>query len=176
MSATTRDRVGSVVAAAGHRLLRTRALVRLPNLAYRRGWGAVFGSRLLMLEHTGRRSGLRRDVVLEVVARPAADRYVVVSGFGDRAQWYRNVLADPRVRVSVGRRSRARATARVLPVGEAGAVIAGYVEQRPRAWAWFGPVVGRTLGRPVGASAPPPPMVELRLADGQRSPGAPPGG
>lgn len=117
-----------------------------------------------------------RDVVLEVVARPAADRYVVVSGFGDRAQWYRNVLADPRVRVSVGRRSRAPATARVLPVGEAGAVIAGYVEQRPRAWAWFGPVVGRTLGRPVGASAPPPPMVELRLADGQRSPGAPSGG
>lgn len=55
-----------------------------------------------MLEHHGRTSGQRRHVVLEVVDHPSPDRYVVVSGFGQRAQWFRNVATDPRVRVYVG--------------------------------------------------------------------------
>lgn len=157
------ERVRSAVAGAGERVLRSRAVVRLPNLAYRHGFGRVFGSRMLMLEHTGRRSGLRREVVLEVVGHPEPDRYVVVSGFGERAQWYRNVVADPRVRVTVGRRSGTPGTARVLGPDEAARTLAGYVERHRRAWRWLGPVVERTLGRSLGPAEPPPPMVEFRL-------------
>jgi len=44
----------------GARLLRTRAFVRAPIGLFRAGLGWLFGSRILMLEHRGRRSGSRR--------------------------------------------------------------------------------------------------------------------
>ena len=68
-------------------------MVRAPITLYRHGLGWVFGRRVLMLEHTGRRSGQARFVCLEVVERPGPDRVVIVSGFGERAEWYRNLHA-----------------------------------------------------------------------------------
>jgi deazaflavin-dependent oxidoreductase (nitroreductase family) len=65
----------------------------------------------LLLEHIGRKSGARRYAVLEVVDHPRADEYVIVSGFGEQSQWYRNVVAKPHVRVSVGLRCNAPALA-----------------------------------------------------------------
>ena len=164
------------VAAAADRVLRSRPLVRAPLLLYRAGLGAVMGSRMLMLEHTGRRTGRTRQVVLEVVGRPGPGRYVVVSGFGDRAQWYRNVCADPRVRVSVAGLRSVPATGRVLDAVEAGHALDGYVRANPGMWAWFRPVVERTLGRALDGAAAPPPMVELGLdppgdGRGSRRPG-----
>ena len=44
----------------------------------------------------------------------APDIYVIVSGFGEAAQWYRNLLADPHVRISVGWRRNADAVAKLL--------------------------------------------------------------
>src|SRR5436305_2049633 len=64
-----------------------------------------------LLEHIGSKSCERRYAVLEVVDHPAADEYVIVSGFGEKSQWYRNVMANPRVRVSVGLRRDVPATA-----------------------------------------------------------------
>lgn len=71
-----------------------RILARAPIPLYRAGFGFLLGRRLTMLEHRGRISGLPRYVVLEVLERDD-DGLVVVSGYGDRAQWYRNVLAHP---------------------------------------------------------------------------------
>ncbi len=64
------------------RALSVRWLVRAPIWLLHARLGFLMGSRLLMLEHIGRRSGRRRHVVLEVVDRPAPGRYVVASGFG----------------------------------------------------------------------------------------------
>ncbi|MFP5021333.1 nitroreductase family deazaflavin-dependent oxidoreductase [Pseudonocardia phyllosphaerae] len=144
------------------RALRTRALARAPITLYHRGLGRVLGHRMLLLEHTGRRSGLPREVVVEVVGHPGPGRFVVVSGFGERAQWYRNVVADPRVRISVGSRRSQPATARVLPRDEAGELLAAYIARHPAAWEQLGQVVERALGRPVGPGDPPP-LVEFRL-------------
>ena len=100
-SATSSPATGAMAAwAAG--LLRVRWLVRAPIWLYRARLGFLLGSRLLMLEHLGRKSGTRRYVVLEVVARPRPGTYVVASGFGTRAQWFRNVRANPHVRVYAG--------------------------------------------------------------------------
>ncbi len=131
-------------AAAG--LLHTRWLVRAPVWLYRARLGIVLGPRFVMLQHTGRTSGARRYVVLEVVERRAPGTYVVVSGFGDRAQWFRNIRADPRVRVYALSRKPAAATARVLPPQEAAAVLATYSARHPRAWAAMRPVLRDTLG------------------------------
>jgi len=87
-----------------------------------------------MLEHTGRKSGLPRYVVLEVVDRPSPSEHVVVAGFGPRAQWYRNVLADPRVHISTGR--AARVPARAVPLNDQDSTrsLQRYAARHPRAW------------------------------------------
>lgn len=89
-------------AALAARALRTRALVRAPITLYQHDLGWIFGQRILMLEHTGRRSGQARFACLEVAGRPGPERIIIVSGFGERAEWYRNLLADPRCTVSIG--------------------------------------------------------------------------
>jgi hypothetical protein len=66
--------VRGLMTSLGAKGLQTRWLVRSPIWAYRAGLGLVFGSRLLMLEHRGRVSGLSRYVVLEVVDHPSRDQ------------------------------------------------------------------------------------------------------
>jgi len=67
------------------RLLQTRWIVRAPVWLYRARLGFLLGSRLLMLEHTGRKTGTRRYAVLEIVYCPQPGTYVVASGFGTPA-------------------------------------------------------------------------------------------
>lgn len=152
------------VAAWTARMLRIRWLVRAPIVLYRARLGFVFGSRLLMLEHTGRKTGARRHVVLEVAARPHPGTYVVVSGFGTRAQWWRNIRADPRVRVYLGSRRPAVATARPLTGEEVRATLSAYQTEHPHAWAALKPVLEASLGARGGDLEASLPMTALELA------------
>lgn len=152
----------SLLARTGARVLRSRRLVRAPVWIYQARAGALFGSRMLMLEHIGRKSGAPRYAVLEVVGHPAADVYVVASGFGRKAQWFRNIEANPRVRVYVGSHAPRRATARVLDRAEADRTLAAYRDRHPQAWERFRPVLENTLGVPITDTDTPLPIVELR--------------
>jgi deazaflavin-dependent oxidoreductase (nitroreductase family) len=152
----------SMFTAIGARLLRSRRLMRAPTWIYKARAGALFGSRTLMLEHIGRKSGAARHAVLEVVDHPAADVYVLASGFGRKAQWFRNIEANPRVRVYVGSHAPRRATARVLDQEEADRTLAAYRGRHPGAWERFRPVLEDTLGAPITDTGSPLPIVELR--------------
>jgi deazaflavin-dependent oxidoreductase (nitroreductase family) len=152
-------------AALAARLLRVRWIVRTPILLYRARLGFVFGSRLLMLEHTGRKTGTRRYVVLEAVDHPDPGRYIVAAGFGDRAQWLRNVRATPRVRVYAGSRRPVPAIARPLTSEEATAALTAYARAHPRAWAALRPVFENTLGARIDSDGTSLPMIALDLAD-----------
>jgi deazaflavin-dependent oxidoreductase (nitroreductase family) len=146
-------------------LLRRRLIVRAPIALYRARLGFLFGHRLLMLEHTGRKTGARRRVILEIVDHPQPATYVVASGFGARAQWFRNVRADPRVRIGIGSHRPVPATARLLTAEQAAASLAAYAARHPRAWATFRPVFEATLGAPIDAPASGLPIVALDLTD-----------
>ncbi len=152
----------SVFTAIGARLLRSRRLMRAPTWIYKARAGALFGSRILMLEHIGRTSGAPRYAVLEVVDHPTPDVYVVASGFGRKAQWFRNIEANPRVRVYVGSHAPRRATARILEKAEADRTLATYRDRHPQAWERFRPVLENTLGAPITDTDSPLPIVELR--------------
>ncbi|MEU7313253.1 nitroreductase/quinone reductase family protein [Streptomyces sp. NPDC007083] len=65
-----------------------------------------------LLETTGRSSGLPRRT--PVGGRQEGRRFWLVSEHGDRAQYVRNIRADPRVRVRVSGRWHT-GTARLLP-------------------------------------------------------------
>ncbi|CAL9540764.1 hypothetical protein SUDANB105_04218 [Streptomyces sp. enrichment culture] len=69
-----------------------------------------------LLETTGRVSGLPRRTPLG--GRRVGDSFWIVSEFGERSQYVRNIQADPRVRVRVGGRWHT-GTAHLLPDDDA---------------------------------------------------------
>lgn len=97
---------------------------RLPLLLYPLGFGRLFGRRFMVLEHAGRRTGLARRAVVEAVERSGGG-FVAASGFGTRADWYRNVLAAPEVLIRLNGR-RFPATAVPLSADEGAEVLARY--------------------------------------------------
>jgi deazaflavin-dependent oxidoreductase (nitroreductase family) len=106
-----------------------RLLFRLPIHLYRMGLGWLFGGRIMLVNHVGRVTGKPRQVILEVVAHDAdAGSYVVASGWGPTAGWYRNVLHTPDVTIQVGRRT-IPVKAVPLPPDEGAEIFARYASR-----------------------------------------------
>lgn len=81
-----------------------RMLFRLPIYLYRLDLGWLLGHRFLMLTHRGRKSGLLRQTVLEVLHYdPGTGESIVLAALGERADWYRNIQANPPLEVQTGR-------------------------------------------------------------------------
>ncbi len=108
-----------------------RMLWRAPIWLYRMGLGGLLGKRLMLLVHTGRRSGQPRQAVVEVAGfDPATNIYTVASGFGFKSDCYRNVCTMPNVTIQVGRQ-RMQAMARPLSQAESGAAMVDYAHRIP---------------------------------------------
>lgn len=76
---------------------------RLPIWLYRFRLGWLLGQRFLMIEHIGRKSGLPKKTVLEVLRHDKpSDTYYILSGWGKKADWFQNVSKTPEVTVHVG--------------------------------------------------------------------------
>jgi deazaflavin-dependent oxidoreductase (nitroreductase family) len=111
----------------------TRLLARLPIWLFHLHLGWVFGHRFLLLTHRGRKSGLPRQVFLEVLQYDKiSDTYCVLAGWGEQSDWVRNVEQTPRVLIDVGRR-RLRACAVRLAPEEAERAILDYARRYPLA-------------------------------------------
>lgn len=84
-----------------------RLIFKFPLFLWRTGLGPILshpllgGSRMLALTTRGRKSGLPRHTMLSYA--PAGGKDYVCSGWGERSDWVKNVLADPLVTVQVGR-------------------------------------------------------------------------
>lgn len=114
-----------------------RGLLRLPRWLYRAKLGWLLGKRFLLLTHTGRKTGLPRQTVLEVVNYiPATDTFVVASGWGEKAEWFRNLQQQPEVTITVGTHSR-RVVATRLSAAEAEQQLLDYAWQHPVAFRWL---------------------------------------
>jgi deazaflavin-dependent oxidoreductase (nitroreductase family) len=125
----------------------TRLLFRIPIHLYRLRLGWLFGRRLLLLNHIGRVSGKPRQTVLEV-AEHDGDSYVVASGWGPTAAWYRNILHTPDVTIQVGTRT---IPVTAIPLdNEQGAQVFVRYGSRHRAAAKY--VLPRVLGYSVDGS------------------------
>ncbi|GAB3559847.1 deazaflavin-dependent oxidoreductase (nitroreductase family) [Actinopolyspora lacussalsi] len=120
-----------------------RGVLRAPVRLYRRDLGWLLGHRFLYLVHRGRDTGVLRETVLEVVRhQPDSGEVVVVSGWGDRSQWYRNITRSPAVEIRVGRQHYRYPRQRVLDESETADLLAGYVRRHPH--------VARVLARVTG--------------------------
>jgi deazaflavin-dependent oxidoreductase (nitroreductase family) len=136
-----------------------RRPARAPISLFRIGLGRLLGRRVAMIEHRGRITGLPRQVVLEVVAH-GPGHIVVVSGYGTRAQWYRNIVADAHVRLWCNGARGASATALALSPGRTSAILHDYRRQHPFATRTIGRLLG--LGELI-TGGPLPPDLPHRL-------------
>jgi deazaflavin-dependent oxidoreductase (nitroreductase family) len=110
-----------------------RFLARIPIFMVRAGFGRLLGNRFLVLTHTGRVTGLQHQVALEVVRYDESkDTYIIASGWGEEADWYRNLLKTPQVGVDAGGR-RLRAIAERLSEEQAVDELMNYGQRNPTA-------------------------------------------
>lgn len=127
------------VVSVGARLVRTGWLVRAPIGIYKAGAGHVLGSRFVMLEHVGRKSGSTRHVVLEVFNHPAPDIYCM---------WLPPATEGNPNGCATSRSTRA------------------YAYTSPAAGPYLQPLVSSTSRKPTGSS---PPIETATPAYGRRS-------
>jgi len=93
-----------------------RRLYRLPIKLYRLHLGWLLMEHFLLLTHTGRKSGLPRQTVLEVLWHEKdCGAYYVLAGWGERADWVKNIEQTPQVTVIVGHRCFAARAVRLSP-------------------------------------------------------------
>lgn len=161
------ERVRQVTAPRGL----SRAIFRLPLLLYPIGLGGLLGRRFLRLTHRGRHSGNWHHTVLEVVDEDADHgRISVVSAWGDRSDWLRNVRSHSEVEIQIGRQ-RTAATARLLAEEAGEAVLRSYAERHPAAARGLARLLGYRLSDPrrdFGVLARDMIVVELTLKPARR--------
>ena len=108
-------------------------LWRAPIWFYRIGLGGLFGKRFLLLNHIGRISGQLRQAVIEVVDFDAQKNiYYVVSGFGEKAHWFQNIMHTPQADIQVGNRKMS-ANAERLSSENGEHILQEYARQHPTA-------------------------------------------
>src|SRR5713226_2190583 len=89
-----------------------RGLLKLPSLVYGGPIAELMRSRcILRLTTRGRKTGRPRTGAVSFM--PLDDHFVVFSGWGIGSNWFKNIRADPEVKVKVGRRQM-RASARIV--------------------------------------------------------------
>lgn len=108
-----------------------RLAFRAPIGLYRVNLGFLLGTRFLMLEHVGRKSGETRRTVLEVVLNEEDAAYIA-AGWGASAQWFRNIQANPSVVFHLGTK-RYETTAVIVDRAEARKVMDVYAAAHPKA-------------------------------------------
>lgn len=108
-----------------------RTLWRLPIWLYRLHLGWLLQRHFLLLTHTGRKSGLPRKTMLEVIRYDKArEQYTVFSGWGERSDWVKNIEKTPQVIVQVGRHSFHARTIHPSPE-EAETILLTYARKYP---------------------------------------------
>ncbi len=111
-----------------------RLFLRMPIVLYRAHLGWLLGGRFLMLTHLGRKSGLPREVVLEVVQHDfETGSYFVAAGWRGKADWFKNIQSNPEVQVMVGTRIF-KAETSVVQMAEAVSIFHLYARCHPFAF------------------------------------------
>ena len=131
-----------------------RLLYRLPLMLDGSGLPVLvqrlLGVDWIVLETTGRRTGRRHVVVLDVLHHDTdADRYYVQPAYGNAADWVRNVRREPRVTARVGGR-RVDARVRDATGPEGAEAMLRFVRAHP----WYARLVAWFVGHVHGLDRP----------------------
>ena len=99
-----------------------RILFKLPLILWRLGFGGYLshpargGSKMLVVTTSGRKSGLPRHTMLSYILFRGKE--YVVSGWGERSDWVKNILSDPLVTIQAGGKIYSAQASRLLDPAE----------------------------------------------------------
>jgi deazaflavin-dependent oxidoreductase (nitroreductase family) len=112
---------------------------------------ALFWHPHILVVHRGRRSGIERQTLLEVIGfDPVRREWTVAAMFGPKSDWYRNISASPVIEVEV-RGRRFRPEQRIFGDREAQGALDAYRLTHP---VW-GRIVASMIRRPFTAACMP---------------------
>lgn len=118
---------------------------RLPVWLYRFRMGWLMGKRMIYFEHIGRTSGIKRRSIVEIIRYDQAqDIYYVVSGYGEKADWFRNIMKTPKVFAQVANR-RFNADVERLSQERALEEFQDYARRNPKMFKYLGMLLGFKL-------------------------------
>lgn len=80
-------------------------LNKFPLGLYKVGLGALVVGPFLRITTIGRISGLPRHTMLEYIPDPASKDPIIMSGWGDKSDWVKNILKNPTVTVCMRSKS-----------------------------------------------------------------------
>jgi deazaflavin-dependent oxidoreductase (nitroreductase family) len=107
-------------------------ILHVPVYLFKLGLGFLMGDRFVLLTHEGRKSGRTYQTPLEVVQHDeVSGEYIVSSGTGPNADWYRNIAAKPATRIQVRNESWVP-TQRLLDYTEAASRFKRYEQEHPK--------------------------------------------
>ena len=122
----------------------------VPTILFRVNLGVLFGRRFLMITTRGRKTGMVRRSVVEVVENDdSRNAWTVFAAHGPGTGWYRNATSGGPVVITIGRR-RFLATVDDLDREARLAVLGRYQTAHPRTAALLGRAV---LGQEFSAAA-----------------------
>lgn len=113
---------------------------------YRLGFGPIIGRFVLLLTTTGRKSGLPRVTPLQYEVVDGA--IYIGSARGTKADWFRNILANPCVQVQVKSRSFEGRADAITEVSR----IADFLEYRLKQHPWMLGMILKSDGMPAAPS------------------------
>ena len=95
------------------------------------GWERMIGAQWMLLTTTGRKSGRPRTTMVDVMDYDkVTNTYYIEAAYGARADWVRNIQANPIFEVKIGRR-KFKARAAELPPGRAGDLFVKFYREKP---------------------------------------------
>ncbi len=119
-----------------------RMLANAPRWLYRLHLGWLLGHRVVQITHRGRKSGVLRRTILEVLSYdPKSREVLVVSGWEGKTDWYRNIQQEPALEVRIGR-VHYRPVQEFLSQQETTELILALFRKYPREVRFVGPLLG----------------------------------
>jgi deazaflavin-dependent oxidoreductase (nitroreductase family) len=79
-----------------------RLLFRAPVYLYAWGLHGLVSGNVLLITTQGRKTGKPRTTPVGYLFNTASGAYYLVAGWKGKTNWYRNALAEPKVRITVG--------------------------------------------------------------------------
>ncbi|MEV6866093.1 nitroreductase family deazaflavin-dependent oxidoreductase [Streptosporangium subroseum] len=120
-----------------------RRALRAPVWLHRHDLGWMLGERFLYLATQGRHTSLRRETILEVVHLDRSTGAVcVVSGWGDRSDWYRNLQLRPALEIRLGKHRLLAPEHHFLNAEQCHSILLSYRDAHPHAWRRLAPMIG----------------------------------
>ena len=108
---------------------------KAPLILWRMGLGPLLGHHVLVITAKGRKTGLPRHTMTEFHVMKG--KIYVPCAFAPKAQWYKNIVADPRVTVQTWQGAEAMIATRVTDDEELLAVIALMQKNNPVMLDWY---------------------------------------